>query len=70
MSVTPITEETVQQRLEALWYSAYGEMPPTNSDPVDMICELTDDREEGYEITEIIKWLNDNENIIPGAAWI
>lgn len=71
MSVTTINAETVQQRLEALWYSAYGEMPPINSDPVEMFCELTEDREQGYEITEIIKWLNNKENMnIPGVTWI
>ena len=58
MSIMPITADTVQHHLEALWYSAYGEMPPPNSDPVEMICELTEDREQGYEITEIIKWLH------------
>jgi len=42
--------------LEALWYNAYGEMPPKNLNNLDLINALAADKDKGYKLTDIINY--------------
>ncbi len=41
----------------ALWYNAYGEMPPKNLNNLDLVNALAADKERGYKLTDIISYV-------------
>ena len=43
--------------LEALWYNAYGEMPPKNLNNLDLVNALTADKDQGYKLADIISYI-------------
>ena len=49
------TQETYYA-LEALWYNAYGEMPPKNLNNLDLINALAADTDKGYKLADIINY--------------
>jgi hypothetical protein len=43
--------------LEALWYNAYGEMPPKNLNNLDLINALVADTDKGYKLADVISYV-------------
>ena len=43
--------------LEALWYNAYGEMPPKSLNNSDLVNALAADKDQGYKLADIINYI-------------
>jgi len=52
-----IHAEEVTHALEALYYNAYMTMPPAGVDNVALINQMVADKEKGYSIQDIIRYI-------------
>jgi hypothetical protein len=52
-----IHSQEANYALEALWYNAYGEMPPKNLNNLDLVNALAADKDQGYKLADIISYI-------------